>query len=958
MKKPWMILPIALVLLAGAGWAQTQAVSAPEDMIARARESYNNHRFPEAAAIYNEYLRTYPTGKDRDEAGFFHAQSLFLINDLAGAETAFSQEEGKNLTYADQILYYRGEIAARERNFSLAMVDFDRLLGEYPASLLADKARERRAELHFQQGDLYFSQGAYSLALQQYREAEAAPAELRPLVLYRLGQCFQKLQDYPKAMQAWGDLSAGAGPGASEAALLALYRLARLAEDQGLFAEAEVDYQRFLEIAPDHYLAPLAHEGLARVWAGLGKNAEAADYWKNHGQGSELLAASDRFEKTLDHFLHEEYPDAVTELKTLAAAADPEIAWIARLWLARVYTREGRTAEARAAWKEAAADPRASDPVRLEYAQAVLASDPVTARELAAAIVPKSSGVFQEEAMRVLARALFSTGSPEALAAADDYLRLYPAGRYAADMAFIRGSLLLDRGDLAAAETDLKRAAAEHTEAETRGQAASALIRLYQLQGRPDSALEVLARSRDDASSPADRLPRQEAEIAFQRGDYERGLQALSTLCPGKACSERDRMRLFFGNYRAGKLDAAQELLTGLASGSAEAVWFAGFWQGMIFFERQEYPAAIDAWRLLRPTDSFDEGLRDWQVARAQGLAGQAAEAAATLKAMEPTAPAAGFYVRGLRLKFALGAGDFGAFLASLPSPAEQDRDALSEQQLLQKLKNRAAAGAKPSELQALNRILQVEAAGEETAEEGTLIVASAGLNGPGRAEALAMLDRILSRHPGTPLAPRIKYYLGEDAYQRQDYAGTISWLGRIEPVDLPEELRFRLLYLKGQSYKALHDLDRMRPAFLALVRDYRGRPAPPRQWLDVGVGLTLAREFTAARAALDLALSGNTDPKLAVEATYWKGMVEAGTGDQDAALAAFLSIPAKFPDQGMWVVTALYEAAGIYTEKKQYDQALATYERALALAKGDTTTTNAIKGKIAEVKKLKRLQK
>jgi len=250
-----------------------------------------------------------------------------------------------------------------------------------------------------------------------------------------------------------------------------------------------------------------------------------------------------------------------------------------------------------------------------------------------------------------------------------------------------------------------------------------------------------------------------------------------------------------------------------------------------------------------------------------------------------------------------------------------------------------------------------VEATSRETADEGRLLVAKAGLYGPGRADAIAMMDRILARNPGTRFASEIRLYRGEDALFKKDYQGALSWLDGIKPEQVPADLRFKLLYLQGQSYKSVRDLDSMRPLFLALVKNYQEEKGKAREWLDVGIGLTLAREFSAARPALELAVSQSNERRLLAEATYWRGMAEAGAGDGEAALDTFLGVADQYSDQGMWMTTALYEAAGICTEKGDYDRALELYRRVLNLSRGDKRTTDKVKAKIAEVKKLKRLQ-
>jgi TolA-binding protein len=96
----------------------------------------------------------------------------------------------------------------------------------------------------------------------------------------------------------------------------------------------------------------------------------------------------------------------------------------------------------------------------------------------------------------------------------------------------------------------------------------------------------------------------------------------------------------------------------------------------------------------------------------------------------------------------------------------------------------------------------------------------------------------------------------------------------------------------------------------------------------------------------------------VAAEMMYWKGMAQTGNGDPQAARQTFLALAQKFPDQGMWVTTALYEAAGISADMGDYDQALKLYNQVLARTKGDDKTSARVKAKIAEVKKLKSLSK
>lgn len=967
-SKVWAIL--GLLVLVGAvifsgGPARSQtALSSPEDMIARAREAYNNKQFHESAKVYDQYLVAYPEGPDRNEAGFFYGHCLYLVRDYQRADEAFARDEIRNRTYADQILYYRGKIAALKRDYDRALVFFDRLLGEHPGSRMAGKARLESAELNMRRADLYLGQGAYTLALRHYQQAKGASPEMQALINYKLGLCYARLGEHGQAISTWGDLSLEEGSESRTAALLARYRLARILEDRENFSEAEVNYQAFLKAASRHLLTPPAREGLARVQARQGKLDEAIAFWKKQGQGKILIELSKSYEAALDHYLHEEYSDARQNLKgVIKRSPDPDLSWSARLWLARAYTGEGRASEVSSAWKDVVSDQeRTTDLIRLEYARAMLEIEPGAARSAATSVLENSSGALGEEALYISALALLASDHPKALSVADDYLSQYPDGKYAPELAFLRGEKLLAKGNIEAAERDLDLAMKKHPDPEKRFAAALDLAEIYKLQGRYDSAMQTLAQAEKDAPnvpSPQDKLIRAQAQVSFSKGDYQPGIAIYKEICGDTAknasCSERDLFQLFWGYYRAGEYEEAEKALVRVSATGEHGAFQAGFWKGMMLLEKDDPEAAFDVLNNLAPDNAIDRGFLGWKIARSQSRGGAAPEALSTLALIQKTATGAGFYTRGAVLGLALESSNFEAYLAGLPDPVQLDREVLSEDALLSSLRSKADSGAKVSELEAINDILQVEATSEKVSEEGTLLVAKAGLHGPGRPQAIAMMDSILAGNPGTAFASEIKLYRGEDALFKKDYRSAIMWLKDIKPDDVSDELRFKLIYLQGQTYKSVRDMDAMRPLFLALVEDYKDREGKAREWLDVGVGLTLAGEFKAARTALELSISRTDDRKILAEATYWRGMAEAGAGYEGRALETFLSVADKYSDQGMWVPTALNMAADIYVEMGDYDRALKMYKRVLSLTKGNKKTSNDVKAEIAKVKKLKR---
>jgi|GEM_PF-5791300 len=951
-----------LVALSSPVWGQSP--SSEKDLIGRAREAYNNRHFQEAAEVYKNYLDKYPNGDHRDEAGFFHAHSLYLSGDNEKADKAFAREESENGSYRDQILYYRGQLASRKGEYTRALVFFDRLLAEHPDSRMRFKARNRSAEIHYRVGNRYLAENAVSMAMQHYSQAVNGPSDLQPLVLYKLGLCHQRTGKPDRAVEIWGDLSLKEDKDSTDAARIARYRLARLLEDREQLMQAEVNFQTYVETCPDHFLAPLAREGLARVWAKQGKKEKAIEFWKKQGKSRERIEAAELFAEALDHYLYEEYPDAVKKFRMASAKTESkELAICCELWLARTYMAQGDIAKARGAWQKflgSYGDSREYN--RIEYARFLLDHDPEEAGKVAAGLRSHNGGPL-EEALYIIARSAFMTSDKGALSAADRYFIEYPQGMYRGEVSLLRGREYFEKGKTDEAVEDLKTALKYHGGAEGRLEAARLLSRIYLLEGRKSSAAEVLRSVHQDALSllsEAEKLTAAEAETAYSRGEYSKGVEIYEEICSRKGgCPPETRYRLFWGHYRTGDTVSAREALDKVETGSAELKFRAGLWRGIMLQEAGKLEEAEEALNNLNTPGPVCRGLGLWMLSRLQVEAGSLEKAMSTLSSLESGSPAAGIYVKGEILRLALESGDFKTYLSSLPDPSEMDRRALSEESLLGSI--RSEVERHDPYIEAIKEYLaalRVVSLHQESVEEGVFWLAKARLKKGERDKALEIMSDLLTQNPSTTYAQQMRFYHGEDAFLRNDYQGAISWLKSVRPEDLPDrEKRFRLLYLKGQAHKKVNDLESMRPYFLEMARDYSDQTDRGREWLNVGIGLVLTREFTGGRTALDIVIANSSSKSLQAEALYWKGMAEQGSGDLDAALHTFLEIPDKYPRQDMWVTTALYEAGQIYTRKGDYDRALEMYNRVLSRTKGDKKTTDKVKAKIAEVKKLKRLE-
>ncbi len=947
---------------------------AGEDAIARAREAYNDHMFEQAATAYKHYLEIFPDGPARDEAGFFHAQCLFLLKDFEAADKAFAREEGVNRAYADQVLYYRGRIAMLDNDFQSALVFFDRLLSEHPGSALRDKAESARAEAHFHQGNAYLSRGAYSIALQQFERAEAGP-DLKPLVEYKLGLCHSKLGEFEQAADVWGDLSMMESRGARPAALLAGYRLARLLEDRGRYSESALAFQEIIESQPDHFIAPLARQGLARMWARQGDVEKAVEFWKSEGGAAELIELSGIYASGLEHLVREEYADAERAFQSvLARASDPDLLYSSRIGLARALLGRGVCAAAFDQYELALAHPEANTCIKSEYARAALEVDPSRAASIASQALDSSISECGQELTEVRALALCSMDRDEALEAAGLYLSRYPEGESAAELLVCRARMNLARGLADKAEADLETAMEVAGDPETVVEAALMLSHILRGQGRLESAFSVLEDARpasEKALTAAGRISRARAEAAFSRGQYEKGVSLYEQICgaalpgdtasvdpapgdtPSPRCGGEDMFRLCWSLFRQGGLDDADACFEGLAKGAGPWSYHAGFWRGMMLLEGGSAEGALSMWEPLSPATRRDRALLDWHSAKAYELSGDTARAMEALTELDRSSPEV--FARGALLRLALSASDAVPYLSVMPEPSELDRETLPQEALLGRLRRMSRGGSDPGEMDEVRDMLEVEESEREAFEEGTLLVARARLYGAQREKALAMMEDILKDNPGSRFAGEIKLYRAEDAFFKKDFQGAASWLSGVKLEDVPADLRYRLLYLKGRSYKELRELEKMRPCYLAMVEDHEGEGTAS-EWLQVGIGLTLVREFSSASVALDKCTQRTGDPGVLAEAGYWKGLVQQGSGESGQALETFMSVAERYPEQNMWAATALYEAAGIHAENGEYDKALDLYKKVLRLAEGDRRTTARVKAKMAGVKKLKRL--
>lgn len=196
-------------------------------------------------------------------------------------------------------------------------------------------------------------------------------------------------------------------------------------------------------------------------------------------------------------------------------------------------------------------------------------------------------------------------------------------------------------------------------------------------------------------------------------------------------------------------------------------------------------------------------------------------------------------------------------------------------------------------------------------------------------ADAERTFADVLKADPKNKLA---LLYVGQLAFNRQDYATAVNMLNRATLADPTfaqgwELLAQAYMYRGRAATGAAADAD-----FLSAVRasDSLARVRPDaRSALMQGQALIFAKQFPRAAAALERAAASAQAPE---ETFYLLGYAQVQASNFPKAIAALEQAAVKTPDNA-----EVYRLLGFsYESSKNYTKALAAYERGLQLAPTD----------------------
>ncbi len=966
MKNTVFIVVIFLVLTAsglGTFAAYAQSASRPEEILMqKARSRYAQQKFPQASALYLEYLETWPEGVYAEEAEFFYGQVRFVLGDFSGCLESLRPQVDKSLSYRDQVLFYMGESAYLLRRNAESLTYFQWLLQEFPESEHADLATQRIGMIHFRQGNARLEMDDPAGALVHFQQAGSAPGEMLPLISYRIGECLARAGQVEDAEAVWRNLIPAADEGSWELGTVAMYRLAQMLGRQDRDDEALEIYIEMARRFPDHFLSEPALRRAIKMKVKAGEPAAAYECLDSWEPARLMQTQPELFEAGLFHLWHREYADAESAFAALAEAGyDPELRHLAARRLLDLLTRTGKPRSA-LEFIEQYAENRPEDyddAMRLERAElhVELGDYPAAARALDR-ISFQADKSIRERAAFLKAALFYHQGRPDqAQTALSRYLATHKRATYAAEALFLRGQIRASSGSDDLAVTDLKSALLKAKSPELEEKALRLLVGLYTRQGLLDSAvasMQKLGELHQQRPSEDELHKSQSAALLFNKGEYEKGIELYEGIINGCSTERAPdyRFETGWGRYRLGQADQAREVFEELASAKGSPAVEAGLWLAVMDREAEEYQAALDRLSQIKDTTAEQSLRAEFERGMVLQAQGDTLAALALYRGMGKAHAGSGVYVKGRVLESLLIEGDTTGYLKELGLLEDRIEERLSAGYIIEQVRAAYQRGDQAA-IEELAISLAVIALDETLVEEAELLRALLDYQQGRQKAAQRAMQGLYRRNPATPHKDLVLYYRGLGAFEKNDCQTAISDLESISYVSQPPERQADIDAILGQCWEKQDDQDKMEYYYTRLLQvDLSGlRPAEER--VRVGVALKKIGKLDSAIQAFSQALSWDHEPKLGAEAQYWIGECFQEKGLNQRAAEEFLKVADQYPDQGMWATTAKFQAATLFESLGRYQKAEALYEMVVRESRGDRNREAHAKKRLSQVRKM-----
>ena len=196
--------------------------------------------------------------------------------------------------------------------------------------------------------------------------------------------------------------------------------------------------------------------------------------------------------------------------------------------------------------------------------------------------------------------------------------------------------------------------------------------------------------------------------------------------------------------------------------------------------------------------------------------------------------------------------------------------------------------------------------------------------------QAAQHFRRVADAHPDHRLAPYALSGLADLEAARGNASAAVQAYGRLAERYPTSDLAPQALYRKGALLAKAESHAEARAAFEQVVARFPDHALAGAALLGQGVALEAEKQFEPAAGVFRRLLEKTDDAKTREQAAYELAWCLQQAGKADEATQAYQALATRFPDSPL-AADAFFHLAEIPYAKKQYDQAVPLYEKALA---------------------------
>lgn len=213
---------------------------------------YNNRKFEQSRAVYEEIISRFPESPNALDATKMIAQAYYEEKNFDKAQEWYKKlssvavdgvDKQEALTRIAESIFRMAESFEEQSRFKDAATQYERVALEYPESKIADIAL-------FNSGLSYEKQAEWSHAILVFQRLlqKYSNSELLPKSQFRIAKCYEKLLQWDLAAEAY--LKVTANYPKSELASVSLYNAAFCFENGGKLKEAGAAFEKMAQVFP------------------------------------------------------------------------------------------------------------------------------------------------------------------------------------------------------------------------------------------------------------------------------------------------------------------------------------------------------------------------------------------------------------------------------------------------------------------------------------------------------------------------------------------------------------------------------------------------------------------------------------------------------------------------------------------------------------------------------------